>query len=62
MNTAIRNDSNRLDTLRARKTHLITLLKIVDCKPIKTTAIQSLTTNAIKAELTFIEHQLNRRS
>lgn len=49
------------DTLKARKDHLTTLLKIVDIKSGKTTKVQALTVDLIKTEMSHIESQLKRR-
>jgi hypothetical protein len=61
MNAAAQNTSTLSDALNARKAHLITLLKIVDTKIGKSTAIQKLTIIAIKAEMGLIEHKLKKR-
>lgn len=61
MNTAIENSSPLSETLQARKAHLTALLKIVDTRFGKSTAIQKLTITAIKAEMGLIEHKLKKR-
>jgi hypothetical protein len=61
MNATIQNSSSISETLKARKAHLITLLKIVDIKVGKNTATQKLTITAIKAEMGLIEHKLKNR-
>ncbi|ROM80039.1 hypothetical protein BK655_18740 [Pseudomonas brassicacearum] len=62
MNTAMQNSPNRTETLKARKNHLSSLLKLMGSRWGKNTAIQSLTANAIKAELSLIDKQLKHRS
>ncbi|WP_460154914.1 hypothetical protein [Pseudomonas sp. S1_F04] len=62
MNTATQNSPSRTEMLKARKAHLSALLKLLGSRWGKTTAIQTLTANAIKAELTFIDQQLTRRT
>ena len=61
MNAATQNSSSQSETLKARKAHLIALLKIVDTKIGKSTAMQKLTITAIKAEMGLIEHKLKKR-
>lgn len=61
MKTAARNISSISETLNARKTHLTTLLTIVDTNIGKNTSTQKLTITAINAELTLIEHNLKKR-
>jgi hypothetical protein len=61
MNSATQNSSSISETLKARKAHLIALLKIVDTKIGTSTEIQKLTITAIKAEMGLIEHKLNKR-
>jgi hypothetical protein len=61
MNTAPQNSSSLSETLTSRKAHLTALLKILDTKIGKTTAMQKLTINAIKAEMGLIEHKLKKR-
>jgi hypothetical protein len=61
MNAATQNSSSISETLKARKAHLTGLLRIVDTKFGKSTAIQKLTINAIKAEMGLIEHKMKKR-
>jgi hypothetical protein len=61
MTTALQNSSSLSETLKARKTHLTGLLKIVDTNIGKSTATQKLTITAIKAEIGLIEHKLKKR-
>ena len=61
MSAATQNSSTISETLKARKAHLTGLLKIVDTKIGKNTAIQKLTITAIKAEMGLIEHKLKKR-
>lgn len=61
MNAATQNSSPISETLKARKAHLTALLKIVDTKIGKSTAMQKLTITAIKAEMGLIEHKLKKR-
>lgn len=60
MNAAIQNSSSQSDTLKARQAHLTDLLKLVDTKIGKNTAMQNLTITAIKAEMRLIEHKLKK--
>ena len=62
MNTATQNSPSRTETLKARKTHLSGLLKLMGSRWGKNTAILKLTANAINAELNLIDQQLKRRS
>lgn len=61
MNAATQNSSTISETLNARKAHLTALLKLVDAKIGKSTAMQKLTITAIKAEMGLIEHKLKKR-
>ncbi|MDS9874487.1 hypothetical protein RMI40_06475 [Pseudomonas protegens] len=61
MTEHIESSANWTDTLKARKDHLTTLLKIVDIKSGKTTKVQALTVDLIKTEMSRIESQLKRR-
>jgi hypothetical protein len=61
MNEVTQNSSTISETLKARKAHLTALLKIIDTKPGKSTAIERLTINAIKAEMGVIENKLKKR-
>ena len=61
MNSATQNSSSIFETLKARKAHLIALLKIVDTKIGTSTEIEKLTITAIKAEMGLIEQKLKKR-
>jgi len=61
MNGTTQNSSSTFEMLQARKAHLTALLKIVDTKFGKSTAIQKLTITAIKAKMRLIEHKLKKR-
>lgn len=61
MNKPLLNSASWSDTLKIRKTHLNALLKTIDARSGKISQIQTLTINAIKAEMAHIESQLNRR-
>ncbi|MDQ0126900.1 hypothetical protein J2W17_005896 [Pseudomonas lini] len=61
MNAATQNSSSISEVLKARKDHLTGLLKIADTKIGKSTAMQKLTINAIKAEMGLIKHKLKKR-
>lgn len=61
MNKPLQNSATWSDTLKIRKAHLNALLRTIDARQGKTTQIQTLTINAIKAEMANIERQLNRR-
>ncbi|OBZ19945.1 hypothetical protein BS643_21410 [Pseudomonas protegens] len=61
MTEHIQSSASWIDTLKARKDHLTTLLKIVDIKSGKTTKVQALTVDLIKTEMSHIESQLKRR-
>ncbi|KZN18272.1 MULTISPECIES: hypothetical protein [Pseudomonas] len=61
MKAATQNSSSISETLRARKAHLTALLKIVDSKVGKSTAMQKLTITAIKAEMGLIDHKLKKQ-
>ncbi|MBD9439418.1 hypothetical protein D3C81_1726870 [compost metagenome] len=60
MNAATQNSASLSGTLKARKAHLTALLKIVDIRVGKSTAMQKLTITAIKAEIGLIEHKLKK--
>lgn len=62
MNAAAQNTSTTSEALSARKAHLTALLKIVDTRFGKSTAMQKLTISAIKAEMGLIEQKLKKRS
>ncbi|XVO87668.1 hypothetical protein ACQ9Y2_00920 [Pseudomonas palleroniana] len=61
MNAAIQNSSSPIETLKARQDHLTALLKILDTKIGKSTAIQKLTITAIKTEIGLIDQKLKKR-
>jgi len=61
MNEATQNSLSISETLKARKSHLTALLKIVDTNILTSTAMQKLTISAIKAEMGLIEHKLKKR-
>ncbi len=61
MNKPLENSASWSDTLRTRKAHLNALLKTINAGSGKTSQLQTLTINAIKAEMEHIESQLNRR-
>lgn len=61
MNTPLKNGSNRNDTLKERKAHLATLLNLVDTRSGKTTNVQTITINLIKAEMGLIDSQMKKR-
>jgi len=61
MITQIQSSASWTNTLKARKNHLTALLKIADIKTGKTTKVQTLTANLIKAEMSHIESQLKGR-
>ncbi|MEO8645258.1 hypothetical protein [Pseudomonas sp.] len=61
MNSATQNSSSISETLKARKAHLTALLKIVDTRFGKSTAMQKLTITAIRAEIGLIENKLKKR-
>lgn len=52
MNTTTQNSSQIVEDLKARKAHLIAVLKLVDIGTKKNT-MQKLTITAIKAEMGF---------
>lgn len=60
MDTTTQNSSQIVEDLKARKAHLIAVLKLVDIGTKKST-MQKLTVTAIKAEMGFIEHKLKKR-
>ncbi|UZM12114.1 hypothetical protein LZV00_15275 [Pseudomonas kielensis] len=61
MKKPIQNSASWSDTLKTRKAHLYALLKTINAGAGKLNQIQTLTINAIKAEMAQIESQLNRR-
>jgi hypothetical protein len=60
MNAALQKSSSQSDTLKARQAHLTDLLKLVNSKIGKNTAMQNLTITAIKAEMGLIEQKLKK--
>jgi len=61
MNKPLQNSASWSDTLKIRKAHLNALLKIIDARSGNISQIQTLTINAIKAEMVHIKSQLKRR-
>ncbi len=61
MNKQLQNSTTWSDTIKTRKAHLNALLKTINAGEGNTSPIQTLTINAIKAEMAHIEGQLNRR-
>ena len=61
MNAAIQSKISYSDTLKARKAHLSGLINLLKPKSGKTTKIETMTIAAIKAEISVIEQQLNKR-
>lgn len=61
MKKPLQNSATWSDALKTRIAHLNALLKTIDARQGKTSQIQTLTINAIKAEMAHIEIQLNRR-
>lgn len=62
MTTPIQSNASWTDTLKARKSHLAALMKVVDIKTGKVSKVQALTVNLIKNEMSRIESQLKGRS
>ena len=62
MNTPIRNASSFTDALKARKVYLTDLLILLDAKKQKSTEIEKLSTDAIKAMISALDSQLKKRS
>lgn len=62
MITTIQNNASWTDTLKARKSYLTALMKVVDIKAGKTSKVQALTVNLIKNEMSRIENQLKGRT
>ena len=62
MNAVTQSKISYSDSLKARKTHLSGLIKLVKPKTGKTTKIETLTIAAINAEIGVIEQQLAKRS
>lgn len=61
MTTKIQSSASWTDPLKTRKKNLAELLKIVDIKSGKSTMVQTLTVNSIKAEMSHLERQLEGR-
>ena len=61
MITTIQNSASWTDTLKARKSYLTALIKVVDIKAGKASKVQTLTVNLIKSEMSLIESQLKGR-
>lgn len=61
MITPIQSSASWTETLKARKSHLNALMKVVDIKTGKTSKVQALTVNLIKNEMSLIESQLKGR-
>ncbi len=61
MFTPIQNIASWTDTLKARKSYLTALMKVVDIKAGKASKVQTLTVNLIKNEMSLIESQLKGR-
>ncbi|SDT32616.1 hypothetical protein SAMN05216222_3900 [Pseudomonas prosekii] len=61
MNKPLQNSASWSDTLNTRKAYLNALLKTINAGAGQTNQIQTLTINAINAEMAHIESQLNRR-
>ncbi|KPH00381.1 hypothetical protein AEQ67_06920 [Pseudomonas sp. RIT-PI-q] len=61
MITTIQNSASWTDTLKARKSYLTALMKVVDIKAGKASKVQALTVNLIKSEMSHIESQLKGR-
>lgn len=61
MITPIQNSASWTVTLKARKSYLMALIKVVDIKAGKASKVQILTVNLIKNEMSLIESQLKGR-
>ncbi len=61
VNKLLQNSTSWADTLKARKAHLVALLKTINATSANISQIQMLTIKAIKAEVAHIESQLIRR-
>lgn len=61
MITTIQNSASWTDTLKARKSYLTALMKVVDIKVGKASKVQVLTVHLIKSEMNLIESQLKGR-
>ncbi|MEX5508415.1 hypothetical protein [Pseudomonas paralactis] len=67
MNKPPQNSAKMADYLKARKLHLNGIITVVDSMKLnaranKDTKVETLTIDAIKAELDFIDLQLKRQS
>ena len=67
MNKPPQNSAQMPDYLKARKLHLIGIMAVMadmkklDARAKKATEVETLTIDAIKAELDFVDHQLKRK-
>ena len=61
MNAPLQNGSNRTDALKELKSHLARSLYLVDSGSGKTTNVQTMTINLIKAEMGLIDSQIKKR-
>jgi len=68
MNKPPQNSAQMPDYLRARKLHLSEIIAVIagmkklNARENKASKVETLTTDAIKAELNFIDFQLKRKS
>ncbi|WP_448123775.1 hypothetical protein [Pseudomonas veronii] len=68
MNKPPQNSAQMPDYLKARKLHLSGIIAVIagmkklNARANKDTNVETLTTDAIKAELNFIDFQLKRKS
>jgi hypothetical protein len=67
MNKPPQNSAKMPDYLKARKLHLNGIMAVMadmkklDARAKKATKVETLTIDAIKAELDFVDHQLKRK-
>ena len=61
MNAATQSKVSYSESLKARKTHLNGLIKLVKPRIVKATKIETMTIAAINAEISVIEQQLSKR-
>ena len=61
MNAATQSKNSYSESLKARQAHLNGLINLVKPRTGKTTKIETMTIAAIKAEISIIEQQLNKR-
>ncbi|MGF6167176.1 hypothetical protein M2426_000749 [Pseudomonas moraviensis] len=61
MISQMQSSASWTDTLKARKNHLIGLMKILDMQTGKASKVQTLTVNLIKNEITLIDAKLKSR-